>query len=521
MKRVLGFVIMLFTVASCQKNEVTSVENSAEKSNLVSTSTINQTIYDILETTAVFDWKMVDDHTLYSAAMQSDGVFEIGYQPAGFQNLSERIHEIDIHSKEWKAIQYQILTLILDGEKALNPKVKLDDLLAVGYPKVLPNMAVLISNEKTITKLRNLPEVRFLEAMGYALPSRNVESRNIFGCNGAGPNFDIDENDYTTIAPDVKQSWHHEASKITQAWEHSTGEGITIVVLDTGLSDDQENLGDSFNSGLSENRTVERLSTHYTGILWWKELDAPHDQCGHGTEMSGIAAAPRGNDGNSVGVAYNANLIGIRAVNDVVIDGSNDKDGVKDALVYAGDRDDVKVISMSVGSPLSSGTVEDGIYYAYNKDKMICAAAGTSLNITTNLVNVIFPANMSQTVAVTGVKDKFPLERCSTCHDGSQVDFVIPTEKVGDSDNGPITLSSYSDIPNYSGGSSPSVSSVAGIAALVWAAHPRLSRANIYKLMYENSSNFPNRDNNLGWGIIDAEAAVKVGILYNDEPNGF
>jgi hypothetical protein len=96
----------------------------------------------------------------------------------------------------------------------------------------------------------------------------------------------------------------------------------------------------------------------------------------------------------------------------------------------------------------------------------------------------------------------------------------MPTERVGDSDNGPITLSSYSDTPNYSGGSSPSVSSVAGIAALVWAAHPRLGRANIYKLMYEHSSNFPNRDSNLGWGIIDAEAAVRFPILPNDAPNG-
>lgn len=521
MKRVLGFAIALMTIVSCQKNEVLVDGQVIEKTNVLNQSEIDRAILDILETTAIFDWDMVDDHFLYSAAMQSDSVFAIGYQPQGFTNLSERIHEIDIHSPEWLAVRDQILQIILEGEKELNSKATLDNLLPFGLPTVLPNMAVIISNEKTISKLRTLPEMRFFEAMGYAVPSREVAARNIFGCNGAGPNYDIDTTDYTVIEPAVKQSWHHESSKITEAWEHSTGEGITIVVIDTGLSDDQENLGTDFNSGMSVDRTVERLSTHYTGMLWWKELDPPHDQCGHGTEMSGMAAAPRGEDGNSVGVAYNANLIGIRAVNDVVIDGTNDKEGVKDALVYAGDREDVRVISMSVGSPFSSGTVEDGIHYAYNRDKMICAAAGTSLNITTQVVDVIFPANMSQTVAVTGVKDKFPLERCSTCHDGSQVDFVMPTERVGDSENGPITLSSYSDTPNYSGGSSPSVSSVAGIAALVWAAHPDLGRANIFKLMYENSSNFPVKDNNLGWGIIDAEAAVKVIIQADNEDNGF
>ncbi|MBL0101620.1 MAG: hypothetical protein IPP49_17630 [Saprospiraceae bacterium] len=38
---------------------------------------------------------------------------------------------------------------------------------------------------------------------------------------------------------------------------------------------------------------------------------------------------------------------------------------------------------MSIGSPISSSTVSDGIYYAYNKGKMIFAAAGTSYSWTT------------------------------------------------------------------------------------------------------------------------------------------
>ena len=519
MKRVLTIAFSLWFLVGCQKQEVGVDASERDLANVLSSSEINRTIRSILETAAVFDWDMVDDHFLYSAAMQSDSIFAIGYQPANFSNLEEKIHQIDIESEEWVAAREKIFQVVLEGERITNPIIKLEDILPFGMPKVLPNLNIIFSNENTVSKLRNLPEVRFLESMGYSLPPLNVESRNVFGCNGAGPNYDINEDDYIEIAPDVKQSWHHEWSKITEAWEYCTGEDITIVVIDTGLSDDQDNLDENFNSGMSEGRFVERLSTHYTGILWWKELDPPHDECGHGTEMSGLAAAPRGDDGNSVGIAYNSNLIGIRAVNDVVIDGSNDKNGVKDALVYAADREDVKIISMSIGSPFSSGTVEDGIHYAYNNDKMICAAAGTSLNFTTNVVGVIFPANMSQTVAITGVKDKFPLEKCSTCHDGGQVQFVMPVEHH-DNERGPITLSRWSDIPNYSGGSSPSVASVAGIAALIWAAHPELSRENILKLMRDHSSNFPDKDDNLGWGIIDAEAATKFIIANDDIPNG-
>jgi hypothetical protein len=173
-------------------------------------------------------------------------------------------------------------------------------------------------------------------------------------------------------------------------------------VFDSGASDDQENLGSAFNSGYSTGRTVTRLSTHYSGWWWWRSLDPPHDQCGHGTSMCGFATAPRGSDGNAVGVAYNSDLISIRAVEDVIINTSDEKDGVKDALIIAGNNNGVKVVSMSIGTPFWSGTVADGIYYAHNKGKMIVAAAGTSFSWT-SWWGVIFPANMSQTVAVTCV----------------------------------------------------------------------------------------------------------------------
>ena len=67
------------------------------------------------------------------------------------------------------------------------------------------------------------------------------------------------------------------------------------------------------------------MSTHYSGSLWWQTLDSPHDQCGHGTSMAGLAAAPWSNDGNAVGAAYKANLLTIRAVEDVLINTSNER----------------------------------------------------------------------------------------------------------------------------------------------------------------------------------------------------
>ena len=234
---------------------------------------------------------------------------------------------------------------------------------------------------------------------------------------------------------------------------------------------------------------------------------SPHDRCGHGTQMSGLATGPRGSDGNAVGVAYRANLTIVRAVDDVVITSSNESAGVRDALVLAGNDAGVKVVSMSIGTPFSNGTVADGIYYAHNRGKLIFAAAGTSLTWT-SWYGVIFPASMSQTVAVTGVKEGLPFERCSTCHDGSEIDFVIHMARRNDADRTSLTLAPSGDQPTYVGGSSAATATTAGVAALVWSKSPQLSRDAVVERLRNTASLYPSRDRNFGWGVINAAGAV-------------
>ena len=471
---------------------------------------INNFLYKSIENGQIFNWKQASDHLIWSAAMQSDSIFAIGYQTLSTSDLINTIHKIDITSSEWMNARDEILNIVLEGERVYNNDITFEDLLPKGYPKTIPSMEVKITNPETIKVLRTRKEVRYLEAMGYELPpiadNSNSVLRSSSGC-GAEPDYNLNSADYTTISPAVKQSWNHASSNISQAWNSSKGNNVTLTIIDTGISDDQDNLGTNFNSGFSSGRTVERYSTFYSGSWWWRSLEPPHDQCGHGTQMAGLATAPRGNDGNAVGVAYNSDLIGIRAVEDVIISSSDEKKGVKDALILAANRSDVKVISMSLGTPFWSGTVADGIYYAYNSGKMIFAAAGTSFSWTSG-IGVIFPATMSQTYAVTGVRDSYPLVKCNTCHQGSAVDFVMMMQRAANTDRTALTLALYSDQPNYVGGSSCATASVAGIAALVFSNNPGATRSQVYNAMKVSSSFYPNKNNNLGWGIIDAAAAV-------------
>lgn len=163
---------------------------------------------------------------------------------------------------------------------------------------------------------------------------------------------------------------------------------------------------------------------------------------------------------------------------------------------------------MSIGTIFSSGTVSDGITYAYNKGKLIFAAAGTSFSWTGSFVGVIFPASLWRTTAVTGVKQNNPLTRCSNCHEGSQVEFVMRMQRNSSNSRVAVSLANYSNQPAYSGGSSCATASLSGIAALVFANNPGISRSGVLNKLKVNASNYPFKSSKHGWGVVDASAAI-------------
>ena len=162
----------------------------------------------------------------------------------------------------------------------------------------------------------------------------------------------------------------------------------------------------------------------------------------------------------------------------------------------------------SIGDVFSNGQVSDAIRYAYNRGKLIFSAAGTSTSFT-SFVGVIFPANMNETVAVTGIRDN-EFRRCNVCHDGSKVDFVITMQRGSNGDRTSLTLADSGNNPSYVGGSSVATAQTAGIAALVWARNPNQSRAQVLDKLKRSANFYPNRNSNFGWGKIDALKAVTL-----------
>ncbi len=507
-KTYIALSVVMISLAACPKEKITE-QSAADVQEPLTKVALNAIIKNEIETkNDVFHWKNANDHVLWSSVVQSDSIVSIGYQPKGFTQIQDKIHQINIQEPEWSNIKNKLLSFIAEETNRLNPqeKVSQTDILLPEPDGVLPHFMVKMHNKEIISQLRSMPEVRFVEPLGYEM-EEDFQERSDSGC-GLSPNNNIPSADYTTTSPSVKIPWNFYNMNIPTAWSTSTGAGIGVALIDTGTYPTQSKLGSEFNSGQSQGRSLSRTGTFNSDFWWWKtKPDGPNDKCGHGTQMAGLIAAPRGSGGSSVGVAYNCNLLSIRGTGDVVVNGSKEKTGVKNALVIAGNSGGTKIISMSIGDVFYSSTVADGIYYAYNKGKMIFAAAGTSTSFT-NWVGVVFPATMSQTVAITGVKDGSSLNRCNTCHSGSAVDFVAVMQRSNNNSRTSLTLAKSGNTPASVGGSSAATATTAGIAALVWATNPSQSRSQVLSRLKNAASIYPSRNGQYGWGIIDAAQAV-------------
>ncbi len=466
---------------------------------------INESIH---RTNDVFRWENATPIVLWSAGMQSDNIYALGYQPAGEQDITKRMHLLDLTEERWVSVRERLIRFVTEENNRAKPGSNLrpEDLMPLQTPMELPMVAIKIFSQSTLEALRQMPEVRYVEPMGYDM--NEVEQRSDAGC-GVSPATNIPTADFTTISPNVKVPWNFNLHNIQQAWSLSTGSGVWVSLIDTGTSPNQPKLQQNgqFNSGQSVGRTISRIGVYVSSWWPWSPPDGPDDQCGHGTQMAGLIAAPRGSGGASVGVAYNCNLVAYRATGDVVVNSSAEKNGVSTAIIQSANNSNVRILSMSIGDVFWSNQVADAIYYAFGMGKLMFAAAGTSTNFT-NWFGVIFPANMAETYAVTGIKEGTPLERCNVCHSGSAVDFVIVMQRRNDASRTSLTLAMSGDVPSRVGGSSTATAMTAGIAALVWSRYPSWTRAQVVNRLRTASSMGNNRHSEFGWGLINAQAAV-------------
>jgi len=462
-------------------------------------ASLDRSVVGMLEQRNDFRWDWVDLHTLWSALQYNDHSLAIGYRPTGVGNVDDDLHRIDVRSGAWKEVHDALIVRVLELLNRNGQRVELRDILVEDDP-VLPIITLGITDKEVLTALYNLENVRYLEPLDYWPAAGSDDGqRSTSGCSPS--TTAVNSADITTITPNARLPWNFTLHNIPAAWNTAQGAGITVGMIDAGLSSAQSLLASDLNNGFSN---VGRSLT--TG---WTFGSSAYTSCTHGNSMAGQAIGPRNDQGATTGVAYQSSLHFVRGCEDVVLDGSSERTGVKNALVALGNNTAVRVISMSIGTPFSSSVLSDGVNYAHGRGKMIMAAAGTSFSWT-SWWGVVYPAALSKCVAVTGVKENG--SKCSSCHDGSQVDLTIVMERNSNSSRNSLTLATSGSSPTYIGGSSSATATAAGIASLVWSANPARTREQVLQCLTSTAQFATNPSSSKGFGNINAAAAVNCAL---------
>lgn len=493
-------VALLLGVASCSTDDASTKVSQDTVVNFendtLSHDQIKKAIDDVNRNGGEFAWSKGTHQVLWSAIVSSGNLVSIGYG-ADKTDFDKTI------SSQGAKLRATILAIIEQNEgKAI------EDIL-VYESEFLNLMDIKIEKRETFIALLNQNAIRYIEPADFSYFKQEYTVQSSNGGSGCGySQVALSSADYTTVAPAARVPWNFYKHNIPSAWTHSTGKGITIGVVDTGLSTQQSLMNSSFNSGQSSGRSKLSYGVFVDSAWPWvtSPYDGSNDLCGHGTSMAAVATAPRNNANLPVGVAYNANLITYRAAKNVVLDDYHEQLGVETAFTRLGNTTSVKVISMSMGHILSVGRIEDAVKYAYGKGKFIVTAGGTSTSFT-NFVGVIFPAWMPEVVAVTGIKDN-GYKECDVCHKGAKIDFTVVMEKATTGAHVPV-LSYYNGGAQYVGGSSVATATTAGIAALVWAKYPTYTRAQVLAKMKAASAYPTTRNANFGHGNINVLKAVQ------------
>lgn len=279
--------------------------------------------------------------------------------------------------------------------------------------------------------------------------------------------------------PGILQQWHLDKARIKDAWNYLNANGehpggnrdIIVAVIDTGVDyahpDLQGNMwinsGEIPGNGIDDDRNGYVDDIH--GVDTITNTGNPQDDHGHGTHVAGIVGAVSQNDEGGVGVAFNVQIMAIKAAQSSGILGSSD---IAKAINYAVDMG-ADVINMSFGGYGRSVLEEDALQRAFGSAVLVAAAGNDRINNEpTKLGKPMYPAAYNWVLGVMA-QSEHPDFRGDNLAPFSNWD-IIPQDSFEYEIMAP-GVEIYSALPNgkYAkwSGTSMAAPVVAGVAALV------------------------------------------------------
>lgn len=302
---------------------------------------------------------------------------------------------------------------------------------------------------------------------------------------------EVDATMTATLTPNdthYTKQWHYyepvAGMNLPTAWDTATGAGVTVAVLDTGITvhpdlDPNVVAGYDFVSNATAARDGNGRDPNPADEGDWYA----RNECGagvpgansswHGTHVSGTIAAASNNGIGVAGVAFAAKIQPVR----VLAKCGGTLADIADAIVWASggtvagvpvNTNPAKVINMSLGGSGTCGaTYQNAINSAVSRGSTVVVAAGNS---SANAANYQ-PASCASTVVVAASDREG--NRASYSNYGTIIDLTAPGGETATAANGVAsTLNAGTTTPTtpnyvYYQGTSMAAPHVAGLAALV------------------------------------------------------
>ncbi|MFF3140869.1 type VII secretion-associated serine protease mycosin, partial [Streptomyces sp. NPDC057927] len=286
------------------------------------------------------------------------------------------------------------------------------------------------------------------------------------------------------------RQWYLDAMRAEQMWKTSTGKGITVAVIDTGVQGDIPDLRGQVLSGKDYSR--------HPG-------DEHSDYDGHGTSMAVLIAGTgaKGRVTGSYGLAPGAKILPIR-IPDFIEQSRSDGNPddypayMAKAIRYAADSD-AQVINISQASTAHSQQLNESVAYALSKGKLIFAGAG---NDGAGLNELEYPAATPGVVGVGAIGRN--VKATQESQHGSQVDLAAPGEDMVAACLGGTELCKTH-------GTSDATAIASASAALIWSKHPDWTNNQVLRVMLNTASkpkNGKERTDYLGYGTVRPRIAL-------------
>ena len=278
--------------------------------------------------------------------------------------------------------------------------------------------------------------------------------------------------------PLLGQQWGIFATGADRIWAVTTGKGVTVAVIDSG-SGPHPDLGENLLPGRSFFGAVETQDGN--------DIDAS----GHGTHVAGIIAAVANNGIGGSGIAPHAKILPIKVLDQA---GQGDARDVAAGVRYAADSG-AKVINLSLGGATESSSLTQAIQYANDKGSLVIAAAGNGGATD----KPKWPASLDLTIAVTAVD---PANNVTSFDQrGDYIDIAAPGASIVSTAKGDYVAQN---------GTSMAAGFVAGAAALLFAAEPRVTNTQVRDILLRTATDIgePGRDLTFGFGLINLVAAL-------------